>query len=424
MRCKVGRKEGSLRYNEVSLGAFRNKSAADRETATPTYCTRSPRVSIVSSVAALFGLLLLIVSSVCLSEVHAQSLPIKPAQEGCVSDAAQHPLFNDLESNHPQDAEGHYTAGLAMEVAGDDARAETELRTAVQMAPGTNRYVRALGLFYIERGRRTEALAVIRSYAALCGPNGLGYGLEAELLFQEKHFDAALAAAAKSLSYDKKNARMHELVGLICLSRLDDTDGVVQLSKAEQLAPQDPEVRYFYGRALYSKGHYAEARDQFLACLQIKPGYRKAGENLALSYEALHDFANATKAFQEAIKIEEAQSGPKHGEPFGFYGAMLIEQGKSEDAFAVLRKGEDLAPDSFVVNFELGKVLIDLDQLDEAQRVLLTASNQAPGFARTYYLLGTLSRKQNNMAKAKEYFAKFQELNKSTQDQEFPLTER
>ncbi len=370
--------------------------------------------------------LLFAVSSLAgLHSLGAQSLPADPEPASkCSAESIDHPHLDDLQAAKLQDAEKHYASGLSFEAAGDAERAELELKAAVAISPATDRYVRSLGLFYIQRSRDSEALAVIRNYANLCGANALGYELEAELLFERKAFDAALIAAAKSLSFEQHNARMHELVGLISLANRDDSDGVFQLDKAEKLAPQDPEVRYFYGRALYDSGHYTEARDQFLACLHIQPGYRKAAENLGLSYEAIYDYPDATKAFEEAINTEENESGPKHGEPFAFYGAMLIDQEHLEQALAVLRRGAMLAPNSFMVNYELGRVLMDLDQLDEANKSLLTAANLAPNFSRTYYLLGTLRRRQKRLAEARTYLAKFQELDKSVQNREFPLTNR
>jgi tetratricopeptide (TPR) repeat protein len=357
--------------------------------------------------------------------LYAQPLPSR--HEGpavCSSKSVAHLGLNNIRDTELQDAERHFASGLEFERAGDNNRAENELKAALATSPGTDRYVRSLGLFYIHRDRTSEAIALIRNYVNLCGANALGYELEAELLFQEKQFTPAFTAATQSLDYDQSNARMRELLGLIYLANSNYVGAVVELKRAVELAPEEPQVRYFYGRALYSKNLFADARDQFLECLHIQPGYRKAAENLGLSYEALQDFPDAAKAYQEAISTEETQSGPKHGEPFAFYGAMLIQQSKWEQALSVLRRGAVLAPNSFMVNYELGRVLLINGHLDEANKFLLAAADRAPNFSRTYYLLGTLCRKQNRLATSKAYFAKFNELNKSIQNRELPLTSR
>ena len=367
------------------------------------------------------GLFLAITSLACPQLLGGQAIPTSTHQAECASESFDRPRLDALQEKRFQDAQRHYLNGLTFARAGNTGSAETELKAAVAISPAMGRYVRSLGLFYIDRGRVSEALAVIRNYVALCGANGLGYDLEAELLFKEKAFTGAFNAAAISLSYDQNNARMHELVGLIFLLRRDYSDGAFELSQAETLGPEDPQVRYFYGRALYNEGLYAEARDQFLACLHIQPGYRRATENLGLSYEAIGDLSDAARAYEEAIN-EEGRSGSKHGAPFGLYGAMLIGQGQLTAALSVLRNGVILAPNSFIVNFQLGRVLIALGKLDEAEKRLLVAKDLAPKFSRTYYLLGTICRKQKRFAEAKRYVAEFQELDKSIKSREFPMS--
>lgn len=278
--------------------------------------------------------------------------------------------------------------------------------------------------FGIQRELPADAIALIKDYVKLCGVNALGYELEAELLFQQRQFGLAFTAAPRSSGLDDKNGRMHELLGLIYFANRQDADAVAELHKAAQSGPDQPQVRYFCGRALYSKGLYADARDRFLACLRIQPGYRKALENLGLCYEALQDFSNAREAYRKAMLLEETQTGPKHGEPSAFYGAMLIKLGMPEQALPVLRQAKGLSPRSFVVNYELGRVLLTLDHLDECDKFLLAAADLAPNFYRTYYLLGTLRQKQNRLAESRLYFAKLEELNKSAQNPEFPLTDR
>jgi tetratricopeptide (TPR) repeat protein len=122
--------------------------------------------------------------------------------------------------------------------------------------------------------------------------------------------------------------------------------------------------------------------------------------------------------------LEETQTGPKHGEPAAFYGAMHIRLGMPEQALPVLRQAKGLSPRSFVVNYELGRVLLTLDHLDECDSFLLAAADLALNFSRTYYLLGTLRQKQNRLAESRLHFAKLEELNKSAQNPEFPLTDR
>jgi tetratricopeptide (TPR) repeat protein len=323
-----------------------------------------------------------------------------------------------------QDAERHYLRALQLNAAGDDARAEKEFREAVNKTPNEDKYVRSLALFHIARSRYDEAIGVIGDYVKLCGVTALGYELEAELLFQKRLYDPALEAALASLKLYNSSARMHQLLALIHIAKRKDGAAAVELRKAVELDPNHAGIRYLLGRVLYSTGGYAEARDQFLACLKIQPSYRKVLENLGLCYEALQDYPKATQAYHDAITLEESQKGPKHAEPYAFYGAMLAKVGESEKALAVLRQGVAVSPRSFVANYHLGRLLLNLGDNAEAEKFLLTAADLDPKFSRTYYLLGNLRQKQSRRAEAERYRALFKDLDKVPENRVFPLTDR
>jgi tetratricopeptide (TPR) repeat protein len=322
------------------------------------------------------------------------------------------------------DAEGHYLRGVQLRSSGDASGAEKELGAAVTGAPGYGKYVKALVLLYIDEERYPVAIQVLRQYVNLCGVTALGYALEAELLFKQKHFDAAQLAVLDSLQLSPTDPRMHELLGIIYITIKQNTAASLELKKAAELDPGNPQIRFYFGRSLYAIARYADARDQFLACLKIQPDYRKAHENLGLCYEALREPAKAAEAYQKAIAIETAQNGKKHGEPFGFYGAMLIQAGEADRALEVLRQGAMLSPNSFVVNFEMGHALLMLGRLEESEHYLLAAERLAPEYPRTYFLIAKVYQRQHRMREAAEEYEKFKELNKGGEPAGFPVTDR
>jgi tetratricopeptide (TPR) repeat protein len=317
----------------------------------------------------------------------------------------------------------HYEHGLELYSSGDRAGAEQEFRKAVEENPTEGQFAASLSKLYVAESQPNAALEVIRAYTKVCGVTALGYALEAEVLFQQRHYDDALGAIVSSIKLYPDNARMHQLLGLLLIMERDNTDASLELQKAEQLDPNSADVRYYYGRTLYLTGHYAEARDQFLACLKSDPQYRKALENVGLSYQAVNDYADAARYYQLAIEREKRESA-KHGEPFGYFGAMLMEMGQPKQALPVLQDGLAASPHSLVVNFELGRVLIALDQPEQAQHFLLAAENLDPRYAPTHYLLGRLYNRQKRGQEAEREFKKFQDLDKDPANREFPITDR
>ena len=245
----------------------------------------------------------------CASRASQQGLAGASSPAECMNGYGAPQLLDAPGLRDPLDKSSnqHYERGLDLYSSGDRAGAEQEFRKAVEERPTDGQFVASLTKLYVAESQPNAALEIIRSYTNVCGVTALGYALEAEVLFQQRHYDDAMGAIVSSIKLFPDNARMHQLLGLLLLMKRDKTDAQLELQKAEQIDPNDADIRYYFGRTLYLNGRYAEARDQFLACLKSNPQYRKALENLGLSYQALNDYGNAAKYYQQAIERENSE---------------------------------------------------------------------------------------------------------------------
>jgi tetratricopeptide (TPR) repeat protein len=322
------------------------------------------------------------------------------------------------------DPEDYYKRALELVSARREADAQRAFQFAVDLKPEEDKYVRALALFYINRERYDEALEVIGRHVNLCGATALGYELEAELLFKKRMFDSAFKAASLSLELFSAAARPHELLGLIFVAKRQNGAATVELGKAVALDPENPQMRYFYGRLLYNAQRFQDASEQLLACLRIQPGFPRALENLGLTYEKLGDTNAAIESYQSAIAQEKARPESRNVEPYACLAALLAKLQRQDEALEILRRALAISPNSFRANFELGRLLMGVEKYSDAEQPLLAAAQLAPTFSRTYFLLGKLRQKQNRHSEAEVFWAKFSDLDRIPENREIPLTDR
>src|SRR5437899_10350599 len=98
---------------------------------------------------------------------------------------------------------------------------------------------------------------------------------------------------------------------------------VTELETAQEEDPNSPQIRYYYGRVLYTVGRYQKAADQFLACLKLRPNYPGALGNLGLCYEALQNYPKAVETYKAAIHFEQAIQGSDDAELLVYYLILL-----------------------------------------------------------------------------------------------------
>jgi tetratricopeptide (TPR) repeat protein len=201
-------------------------------------------------------------------------------------------------------------------------------------------------------------------------------------------------------------------------------DAMASLRTAASQNPASAQVRFFLGRISYKNGFYADAKNEFLACLNLEPEYPKALENLGLTYEAAQEHSKAADAYQRAIELERAGKTPPSEDPYIEYGLFLVNQGKIERGVALLRNGLAKNPSSSRANFELGKLLFRLGNLDEAESLLVRAASLDANFSEPHFVLGQVYQKRNLRMKAAEQLALFEKLNQIPENREARVSPR
>jgi adenylate cyclase len=141
----------------------------------------------------------------------------------------------------------------------------------------------------------------------------------------------------------------------------------------------------------------ASSMDDSLAEPHATQGY------VLVSYD--HDFAGAEREYQRAIELN-----PNYAMVHQWYGELLSNVGRFDEALAEYRRGLEVEPLSLPTNWEYGRFLYNARRFDEALAQLNKTVELDPGFARAHRTLAEVYWARGDYANAVEERAKFFDL--------------
>jgi len=134
-----------------------------------------------------------------------------------------------------------------------------------------------------------------------------------------------------------------------------------------------PSPEFLAGIKAFDGGDFAQARTSFEAAAKKDRGNYEALYNLGLACEKLEDKAAAERAYKAALEVK-----PDLETAAADLCALLIDEGRTEEAIAVARAGLAKHPGSGVLRENLGVALAARGQQDQALRELEEAARIAP----------------------------------------------
>ncbi len=188
---------------------------------------------------------------------------------------------------------------------------------------------------------------------------------------------AACADASKRASY-------HYQMGLSYLAEDNATAALVELSEAEKIDPDNPDLQYNLGLAYFQKNRYDIAEQKFLRAIALKPEFTAARNSLGLNYlqmkrwdDAIHEF----KLVTEDIFYQNQESA------FINLGIAYLSKGEYPKALATLRSVVETYPRNPIGRVYLGKVYFVLDKVDQAIGEYRKAVELNADYANAHYQL-------------------------------------
>ncbi len=216
----------------------------------------------------------------------------------------------------------------------------------------------------------------------------------------------------------EKMAEYHYKLGLAYLLDGDYTSSLVELTAAEKLTPDDPELLNYLGRVFYAKKRYDLAEQKYLQAIKLKPDFSDARNDLGIDYLEMKRWDAAIAQFKmvsddlfyphhdnamlnlglayygkgdypTALNIFRTMVASYPRDPRGHlqFGRTYFAMGKVELAVMEYRTALEIYKDYPEASFNLGLALLKLKDIPAATAAFKDVLRQVPESE-----MGTLSR--------------------------------
>jgi Flp pilus assembly protein TadD len=200
----------------------------------------------------------------------------------------------------PKDSEIYVSAGNVLEKTGDLAGAEQRFQRAAEMgnAQGISRLINVLG----KQKRYDDAAAWLQKYVAQNPQDAKARVQLARLLASQNKTADAIAVLQPVNGATADPAVSRELAELY-LQNKQYPQAAPLYQQALAGNPNDSELHFGLGLAQMHQLKYAEAEQQFLQAIKLKPDYAGAYDNLAYAARENKDYVLAIKALDARSKF-------------------------------------------------------------------------------------------------------------------------
>jgi Tfp pilus assembly protein PilF len=212
-------------------------------------------------------------------------------------------------------------------------------------------------------------------------------------------FIACFGCAA--LEASKKKASYHYQMGLSFLAEGNYTRALVELTEAEKLTPDDPNLLNYLGQAYFFKKKYELAEQKYLHALEYRPSFSEVRNNLGVDYLEMKRWDDAIKQLTIVTNdifyqnIDDANMNLA----LAYFG-----KGDNDTALSILRPVVARNPRNPVVRFNLGRVYFSSDKVGLAVAEFKKAIDLNKNYAKAHYNLALAYLKLQDTTSARTEF--------------------
>jgi tetratricopeptide (TPR) repeat protein len=299
----------------------------------------------------------------------------------------------------PNDSTAQMNLALAFDQIGSPAKAlplfaSVEARTHEQRRELPSYVLVAYARSLAQTGQLDLAIAKMKGAVALDSQNAELHDALGSLYAQRKEWPDAQREFATAIRLSPLLASAHLHLGLAMRAQ-GQANGVAEMIRASQLAPQNAMVALELGNTLAADGHDDQAIMAFRHVLDLEPGTVEAMYQLALALQRSNKIQDAITLFRKVLAAK-----PNNTAVMANLGMALCQAQQAKDAVPVLQQAVALDPRNVAALENLAAAYVQLNQFDDAIRELQAAIKLAPNQSQLHYDLGLAFKWQDNATAA------------------------
>jgi tetratricopeptide (TPR) repeat protein len=186
-----------------------------------------------------------------------------------------------------------------------------------------------------------------------------------------------------------------------------------ELEKLAEANPRNPLYPYWQGRLEYDDQKMPAAVAKFEKTLAVDSEFMKAHDNLGLCLEAMGKNEEAIQQYRTAIRLNREHNIRSAWPPMNL-GKLLAQLDRLEEAEPLFRESLQFDPNFAQSHYQLGVLLQKQNKIPAAAEELKRAAALDPAYSEPHYALARLYRRAGNLEQAQQELQIFQDLKAKT----------
>ncbi|CAJ1049282.1 Bardet-Biedl syndrome 4 protein [Xyrichtys novacula] len=244
-------------------------------------------------------------------------------------------------------------------LAGDTDKAIEVYKRAVEFSPENTELLTTLGLLYLQLGKYQKAFVHLGN-ALTFDPNNYKAILAAGSMMQTHgDFDVAMNKYRVAACAVPENPPLWNNIGMCFFGKKKYVAAISCLKRAHYLSPFDWKVLYNLGLVHLTMQQYASAFHFLSAAINLNPRMGELYMLLAVALTNLEDEDNATRAYEQAVTMDE--SNPLVNLNFAIFLYNHGDKKRALDQYQEMERKVNLLRDNSG-SFEFDSELMDMAQ--------------------------------------------------------------